>query len=74
MEKVKRLITLYCGCEFHKIEIEEFTIDNKSFLSICIYEHKSTNTGKLLKKPKLLADVVLHPDQVKFFKSAFKNE
>ena len=65
-----------CGCQFHKIEIEEFTVDiaEGSFLSICIYEHKSRVTGKLLKKPKLLADVVLHPDETKNFKNHLKNE
>jgi hypothetical protein len=73
---MKRTISLICGCDFHKVEIEEFTIDKMegSFLSICIYAHKSEYTGKLLKKPKLLADVVLHPDQTALFKSVFKND
>ncbi len=65
-----------CGCKFHQIEIEEFTIDKVegSFISFCIYEHRSGKTGKLFKKRKLLADVVLHPKETEFFKSAFKNE
>jgi len=66
---------LECGCKFHKIEIEEFTIDKVegSFISFCIYEHRSGKTGKLFKNRKLIADVVLHPKEAKFFKEAFKN-
>jgi hypothetical protein len=69
-----KLLKLECGCQFHRIDIEEFTINNVkgSFLSICILEHKSGNTGKLLKKPKLIADVVLHPKETKLFKDTFK--
>ena len=68
-----KLIKLECGCQFHRIDIEEFTIDKVegSFLSFCIYEHKSGNTGKLYKKPKLLADVILHPEETKLFKREF---
>jgi len=72
---MNRKLIFECGCHFHKIEIEEFDITKfGSFISMCIYEHRSGITGKLLKKPKLLADVMLHPEQVKMFKSAFKNE
>jgi len=73
---MNRLITLYCDCPEHKVEIEEFTIGKieGSFMSICIYNHWSGKTGKLFKKPKLLADVILNPEQTKLFKSAFKNE
>ncbi len=79
---MKRLFNFECNCTFHKIEIEEFTLgvvpdfpsNPDSLMSICIYQHRSEKTGKLLKKPKLLADVVLDEKQVKFLKSAFKNE
>lgn len=73
---MEQLITLFCDCEFHKLEIEEFIINKTegTFLDFSIYEYKSTKTGKLYKKPKLLAYVVLSPEQVKLFKSAFKNE
>jgi hypothetical protein len=73
---MNKFLKLECGCKFHKIDIEEFTIEKieGSFLSICIYEHKSKNTGKLFKKPKLLADVILHPEEVKIFKKEFIND
>ena len=69
-------IYLECDCEFHKVEIEEFTIHKipGSFISICIFEHKSMKTGKLYKKPKLLADVILNPKNSKHLKQIFKNE
>jgi hypothetical protein len=72
---MKNLLSLECGCKFHKITVEEFTIDkiDGSFLSICIYEHKSGFTGKLFKKPKLLADVVLHPEETLKFKKCIKS-
>jgi len=68
-----KFLKLECGCKLHRIDIEEFTIKGAkgSFLSICIYEHKSGDTGKLLKKPKLLADVILHPKETELFKKEF---
>ena len=71
---MNKLFTFYCDCKFHKIEIEEFTIEKEkdTLLSICIYQHKSFNTGKLLKKPKLLGDVVLDYEDTKKFKQILK--
>lgn len=57
-------LTLECNCEFHQIVIEQFDCHGQDMLSICIYEHKSRNTGKLLNKPKLLGDVVLDKKQI----------
>jgi hypothetical protein len=71
---MNRTITLECNCRFHQITIEQFDVHGEEMLSICIYEHKSGYTGKLLKKPKLLGDVVLDSKQIEFIKSAFKNE
>jgi hypothetical protein len=73
---MERTINLFCDCAFHKLEIEEFTLGEieGTFLSIRTYEHKSRYTGKLLKKPKLLADVILSPEQTKLFKGAFQKE
>ena len=65
-----KIIKLECGCKFHQIIIEKF----EDTLFICIYEHKSMNTGKLLKKPKLLGDVVLYPEEMKILKEYLKNE
>lgn len=72
---MRRLITLICGCDFHEVEIEEYTLEKipGNFISIRIYEYKSMKTGKIYKKSKLLGDVVLLPDQVELFKSIFKN-
>ena len=71
---MKKSIKLTCGCDFHQIEVEEFTIKEEQggFISICIYEHKSPHTGKLYKKPKLLADVLLHPEEVVRLKEYLK--
>jgi hypothetical protein len=62
---MKNPVKLTCGCEFHQLEVDEFIIKDErgSFISICLYQHKSLNTGKLYKKPKLLADVMLHPEE-----------
>jgi len=71
---MKKPIKLTCGCDFHQIEVEEFTIKEEQggFISICIYEHKSPHTGKLYKKPKLLADVLLQPEEVVRLKDYLK--
>ena len=69
-----KILKLECGCELHKVEIEEFKVDGEKFIGISVYEHKSMNTGKLLKKPKLLGDVILHPDQAKKLKEWIKDE
>jgi len=72
---MEKSIKLECGCKFHLLEVDEWTskgIDG-SFMSLCIYEHKSGITGKLLKKPKLLADVLLHPEETELFKKKFLN-
>lgn len=71
---MNKTITLECNCKFHQITIEQFDVYGEEMLSICIYKHKSKNTGKLLKKPELLGDVVLDKNQIEFIKSAFKNE
>jgi len=69
-----RIIKLECNCLFHQIVIEDFNVHGEDMLSICVYEHKSGNTGKLLKKPKLLGDVVLNKEQVEQLKDFLKNE
>jgi hypothetical protein len=71
---MNRTITLECNCEFHQIIIEQFEVHGEDMLSVCIYEHKSGNTGKLLKKPKLLGDVVLDKNQIELLKNILKNE
>lgn len=71
---MERITKLECGCEFHRIDVEEFTVEGiqGTFLAISIVDHKSRYSGKLYKKPRLLADVVLHPPQVEFLKSALQ--
>ena len=67
-------LKLECNCEFHQVEIEHFDVHSEDMLSICIYEHKSKITGKLLKKPILLGDVVLDKKQIERLKSFLKND
>ena len=65
---------LVCNCNFHEIEIEKMNFGNiPVMLSICIYEHRSFQTGKLLKKRKLLGDVVLEEKDLNLLKD-FLNE
>jgi len=66
-------LKLECNCEFHQIDIEQFDCHGEDMLSICIYEHKSKNTGKLLKKPVLLSDVILDKKQTEQLKTFLKN-
>jgi hypothetical protein len=66
-------IKFECGCRFHQIEFDSFDVGGQKCISICIYEHKSGKTGKLLKKPKLLADVMLHPEVAKSLIESIKN-
>ena len=70
----KKLVYLTCDCDFHTIEVEEFSIEKikGTFLSICIYEHRSGKTGKLYKHPHLQADVVLNPENTERFKQCLK--
>ncbi|MHA1437962.1 MAG: hypothetical protein ACTSPD_10330 [Promethearchaeota archaeon] len=68
---MKRIIKVECDCKLHEIKIEDNPIDTtpnaENCLAIAIYEHRSGNTGKILKRPKLLADVVLFGDERKKF-------
>jgi len=60
---ITNAIKLSCDCGFHLIEFEKTVFKDKDwFISVYIYQHKSFHTGKLLKKPKLLADVVLNKE------------
>ena len=71
---MKKPIKLTCGCDFHQIEMEEFTIKNEqgTFLAISLFEHKSGKTGKLYKKPRPIGDVILHPEEVVRLKDYLK--
>ena len=65
---------LVCNCSFHEIEIEKMTFGNViNMLSICIYNHRSFKTGKLLKKRILIGDVVLEEKDINLLKE-FINE
>jgi hypothetical protein len=56
------------------IEIEKMCFgDAINLLSICIYNHRSFQTGKLLKKRKLLGDVILEEKDINLLKE-FLNE
>lgn len=66
-------IKFECGCQFHQIEFNEFELGDEKLIEIFIYEHRSGFTGKLYKKPKLLADVVLHQEEAAKFIESIKN-
>jgi len=51
-----------CGCHYHNVTFTYYkdkTIPQFHSLFICIYEHRSKKTGKLLKRPKLQGDMVI---------------
>ena len=60
-------LDLICNCGFHSVVIEKILPSTilSEYLCIEIYKHKSFKTGKLLKKPILLGDVILSPNDVK---------
>jgi hypothetical protein len=68
------ITNLECNCKLHQIEIEKMTFGKAiTMLAICIYEHRSQKTGKLLKKRKLIGDVVLEEKDINLLKD-FLNE
>jgi len=71
---MSRLIKVPCGCEFHQLIIEIDTVHGEEMAFLSIVEHKSQNTGKLLKKPKLIGDVVLYSKQLNFLRTFLKND
>jgi len=65
---------LECNCQFHQLEIEKMCFGKDIImLSICIYNHRSFQTGKILKKRKLIGDVVLAEKDINLLKE-FINE
>jgi len=75
MKAIKK-IELGCNCGFHSIVIEKFHISNfpLEYLDIEILNHKSFKTGKILKKPILLGDVILSPTDVSKLRKLLTNE
>jgi len=61
----KANLKLECGCKFHQIEFATFELGGELLMDILIYKNRSEQTGKLYKKPKLLADVTLQPETTK---------
>ena len=62
--------TFRCNCGCAKIEVDFYSNHKEPILnsiSICIFEYLSDKTGKPLKNPKLLADIVLMDDDVSKF-------
>jgi len=61
----KANLKLICGCNFHQIEFATFELCGELLMDVLIYKHRSEQTGKLYKNPKLLADVTLQPKDTK---------
>ncbi len=58
-----------CHCNFHIIKVDTRPLNKEAYISIDVFEHKSMNTGKLLKKPKCLGGIVLIGKEAKKFYS-----
>lgn len=73
---MKRKFSCECSCEFCLITVEDEPLDKKGsekILTIEIFEHRSGKTGKLYKKPKPKADIVLiGKERTKFIKQVKK--
>lgn len=64
------MLNLICNCNFHKIIIEKIKLyKDLNCYTMIIEQHRSFQTGKLLKKPKLVGDVVLTEEQFKLLKN-----
>ena len=68
-------MTFKCLCGLHILEIDNKPLDKDTpFLAIDILQHKSEHTGKLFKKPRYLASVVLMDEELKkFYKWVWNN-
>jgi hypothetical protein len=61
-----------CSCDFHTIVVDIRPLNNIEFVGLTIYESRSGQTGKLLKRPRELGAVVLLDKEAKKFKDYLK--
>lgn len=64
-----------CHCNMHMIDVDIKPLNLMTdYIGMTIYNHRSEQTGKLLKKPKEMGTVVLIGKEAKKFAEYFKNE
>lgn len=68
-------LKLECTCKFHQIVVDYdcFSRFLSRLFGIYIYKHRSVKTGQVLKKPKLIGDVVITDNQMNKIQTFINN-
>ena len=66
--------TFKCNCDFHIIDCDKRPLKSGTdYIGLTIYEHRSSDTGKIYKNPIELGTVVLIGKEAKAFRK-YMNE